>query len=270
MSGEAMNIPSFATIITAAGSSERFNKGRDDKVKKEYLSIDGHTVLYKAAEPFFEIPGLVAMVVTCPKGSEDETVVALEDLVNVNGLPLLILEGGKSRTESVKKAIKALSDLPFDFEYIAIHDGARPFLTPELIITTLATASVMGAAAPAIRVTDALKKLGNNGMIEENIDSKNTIRVQTPQIFKSDNLIVAYQSLPDDVVAKDDIEVYTMAGFPCSVVQGSEENRKITYFRDIPGANEQIEEYIKAREEGRHSAKAVKRMRELMQQKEDL
>ncbi len=264
-----MKIPSFAVIITAAGTSERFNKGREEKVKKEYLSIDGHTVLYKATEPFLELPGLVAMVVTCPKGSEDETAVALEDIVDINGLPLLILQGGNNRTESVKKAIKALTELPFGFDYIAIHDGARPFITPEMIINTLATASIVGAAAPAIRVTDALKRLGNDGMIEENLDRANTIRVQTPQIFNANNIIEAYSSLDESTNASDDIEIYTNAGFKCAVVQGSEENRKITYFKDIPNADEQIEAYLKAREDGRHSAKAVRRMRELINQNGD-
>ena len=264
-----MNIPRFAVIITAAGSSERFNKGREESVKKEYLSIDGHTVLYKATEPFFELPGLSAMVVTCPKGSEDETIVALEDLVDINTLPLLILPGGDTRTESVKKAVKALASLPIEFDYIAIHDGARPFVTPELIINTLATASVVSGAAPAIRVTDALKRLGDSGLIEENIDNKQVIRLQTPQIFDSKNLIDAYTSLEDGVCAKDDVEVYINAGFPCSVVQGSEDNKKITYFKDIPDAEKQIAEYIKAREDGRHSAQAVHRMRDLLASREE-
>lgn len=263
-----MNIPSFAAVITAAGASERFNKGREERVKKEYLSIGGHTVLYKAAEPFFEIPGLAAMIVTCPEGSEDETIVALEDLVDVNGLPLLIIAGGKTRTASVKKAIKALSDLPFDFDYIAIHDGARPFITPELIINTLATATIVGGAAPAIRAVDALKRLGSDGMIEENLQSRNVLRVQTPQIFNAKNLIEAYSSIDDELEAKDDIEVYTTAGFKCTVVQGSEENRKITYFKDIPDAELQIVEYLKARSDGRRSANAIHRMRELQSLKE--
>lgn len=264
-----MNIPRFAAIITAAGRSERFNKDRDEKVKKEYLSIDNHTVLYKATEPFIEIPGLVAMVVTCPIGSEDETVVALEDIADINSLPLLILSGGETRTESIRKAIKALSELPFSFDYIAIHDGARPFITPELIINTLATASIVGGAAPAIRVTDALKELGPDGMIKSNIDNTGVIRVQTPQIFDAKNLIAAYESLEEGTSAKDDIEIYTKAGFACSVVQGSEDNKKITYFKDIPDAEKQIKEYIKAREDGRHSAKAVRRMKELLNKREE-
>ena len=61
-----MSIPSFALIVTAAGSSLRFSSAFEDgeSVKKEFLSIDGHTVLYRATEPFFEIPSLKAVVVT--------------------------------------------------------------------------------------------------------------------------------------------------------------------------------------------------------------
>lgn len=264
-----MNIPPFAAIITAAGASERFNMGREEKVKKEYLSIDGHTILYRATEPFLEIPSLRAVIVTCPKGSEDETAVALEDLAQVNGLPFLIVEGGKNRTESVKKALEALNNLPFGFEYVAIHDGARPYAKPELIIKTLATASITGAAAPAMRVTDAVKRLGPNGQIEDNVDRTGLVRVQTPQIFRYDWIMDAYSQIEEDESFSDDIEVLTRAGYPCSAVQGEEYNKKITYFKDIPDAEKQIEDYLEARSKGRHSADAVRRMRELMKMKDD-
>lgn len=261
-----MNIPPFAAIITAAGASERFNKGRDEKVKKEYLSIDGHTILYRATEPFLEIPSLRAIIVTCPKGCEDETAVALEDLASINGLPFLIVEGGKSRTESVKKALDALKNLPFGFEYIAIHDGARPYVTPEMIIRTLATASVSGAAVPAMRVTDAVKRLGSDGTISENVDRTGMVRVQTPQIFRTEWILDSYERVSEDDDFADDIEVLTTAGYPCSAVQGDESNKKITYFKDIPDAEKQIDEYLDARAKGRHSAEAVRRMRELMKE----
>ena len=128
------NFPSFAAIITAAGKSERFNRNQEESVKKEYLKIDGHTVLYRATEPFFEIPGLAAVCITCPEGSEDETLIALEDLADINTIPFLIIPGGKTRKESVSKALNALRSFESNIEYVAIHDGARPFITPELII----------------------------------------------------------------------------------------------------------------------------------------
>ena len=262
-------IPDFAVIITAAGRSDRFNKGNTESVKKEYLKIGDHTVLYGATEPFLEIPGLKAIVVTCPKGSEDETAVALEDIVNINGLPLLIANGGESRSQSVKSALERLKSLPFDFEYIAIHDGARPYITPDAIIRTLAAATIAGAAAPARRITDAVKRLGPDGFIEESVDRSTLIRVQTPQIFRADLLYEAYERISEDESYADDIEVFQKAGFRCTVVQGDESNRKITYKEDIPDADNQIASYIEARKSGRHSAEASRRMRELMRERTD-
>lgn len=257
-------IPTFALVITAAGKSDRFNRGRDVNVKKEYLKIEDHSVLFRATEPFFEIPSLMAVVVTCPEGSKDEAAVALEDLTSVNTIPLLLAEGGKSRTESVKKALERLKALPFSFDYIAIHDGARPYVKPDLIIKTLAAATIKGGAAPARRVTDALKKLGPDGLIKESVDRSEIIRVQTPQIFKADEIFEAYDKIDADDSFADDIEVFLNAGYKCTVVQGDEGNKKITYFEDIPDADIQIEEYIKARDEGRKSADAIRRMHELM------
>lgn len=257
-------IPTFALIITAAGKSERFNKNRDISVKKEYLKIDGHTVLYRATEPFYEFPSLSAVVVTTPEGSEDETAVALEDLASFNSIPLLITSGGRTRTESVKKALEHLKALPFSFEYIMIHDGARPYITPDEIIRTLASATVAGGAAPARRVTDAVKRLGPDGFITENVDRSDLIRVQTPQVFKADELYSAYEAITDEDSFADDIEVFINAGFKCTVTQGLESNKKITYLEDIEDAEKQIEEYVKARKEGRKSREAVRRMHELM------
>lgn len=259
------HFPSFALVLLAAGSSDRFNRSQKESVKKEFLKIDGHTVLYRAGEPFFEIPGLSAVIVTTAENAEDETIVALEDLVNVNSIPFLIIQGGKTRKESVRIALEQLASLALNIEYVAIHDGARPFVHPDLIIQTLATATVTGSAVPAIRITDSIKRLGEDAFISENVDRTGLIRVQTPQVFRFKDILEAHRSFPDES-ADDDVEVYTKAGFRCAVVQGSEENRKITYIKDIPEAETQIDEYIREREEGRKKGKASRRMRELLYQ----
>ena len=259
-----MSIPPFAAVITAAGSSTRFSPS-SNPVKKEYLSIDGHTVLSRAVRPFFSVPGLSAIVVTCPAGSEDETIVALEDLADISSIPFLIIPGGMTRKESVKAALEELSKLAVPFEYIAIHDGARPFVDTGLIIRTRAAATVTGGAVPALRITDAVKKLGKDGLIAENVDRSPLITVQTPQIFRRDEILDAYNRFPG-LEADDDAAVFISAGYSCTVSRGSIENRKITYISDIPDAEKQAEEYVRMREEGRKSAAASKRMRELLQQ----
>ena len=260
-----MSIPTLAAVITAAGSSERFSKGLDGKVKKEYLPIDGHSVLYRAVKPFYEIPSLSAVVITCPEGSEDETAVALEDLIDIATVPLLIVKGGETRKESVKAALDALRSMPASYEYIAVHDGARPYATKKLIISTLASASMAGGAAPALPLTDAVKRIGSDGMFSESLDRKGLVTVQTPQIFRASELLDAYSRYPFSD-ADDDIRVHMWAGYRSTFSIGSPGNIKITYIDDIPDAKEKAEEYMKAREEGRRSAKASKRMRELLMQ----
>ncbi len=260
-----MNIPPFALIITAAGSSTRFSQSGCGQVKKEYLSIDGHTVLSRAARPFYSIPSLQAVVVTCPPDAEDETIVALEDLVDIGSIPLMIIPGGMTRKESVAKAIETLKNIEIPFDYIAIHDGARPYVDQGLIIRTLAAATVTGGAVPALRVVDAVKRLGRDGLLSENVDRSSLITVQTPQIFKRNEIIDAYERYPG-LEADDDAAVFISAGYSCTVASGSIENKKITYITDIPDAEKQAEEYIKAREEGRKSAQASRHMRELLQQ----
>ena len=114
-------------------------------------------------------------------------------------------------------------------------------------------------------MTDAVKKLGRDGLIAENVDRSTLITVQTPQIFRREELFDAYDRFPG-LEADDDAAVFISAGYACTVSRGSLENRKITYFSDIPDAKRQAEEYAKAREEGRRSAAASRRMRELLRE----
>ena len=255
-----MSIPTLAAVITAAGSSARFSKGIGCDVKKEYLPIDGHSVLYMATRPFYEIPSLKAVVVTCPEGSEDEAA-----LIDIASVPLLIIKGGATRMESVRAALEALKGLPGLPEYIAIHDGARPYLDKNLIITTLASAAIAGGAVPVLPVTDAVRRLGSDGLFSESIEKKGLVTVQTPQIFRTEEIIDAYGRYPF-TEADDDLQVHMQAGYSSTFSVGNPQNKKITFAEDIPDAKAKAEEYLKAREEGRRSAKASKRMRELIMQ----
>ncbi len=247
-----MNMPPFALVLTAAGSSLRFSSAFPEgmAVKKEFLQIEGHSVLYRAAEPFYELPSLQAVVVTCRPGAEDETLVAMEDLVDVASVPLLFIQGGETRQESVRLALERLSSLDLDFDFVAVHDGARPYVRPELVIRTLATAFTHGAAIPATTVTDSIRRIDAHGKIVECVDRRGLVRVQTPQVFRFDNLLEAHR-LADGTMATDDAEVYMAAGGSVYVLEGDESNTKITYEADIPDAREQVLRYIEDREKGR-------------------
>ena len=265
-----MSIPSFALIVTAAGSSLRFSSTYEnsESVKKEFLQLDGHSVLYRATEPFFEIPSLQAVVVTYKDDSLDETIVALEDLADINTIPMFFVKGGKSRRESVKNALDKLKEINIPFEYVAIQDGARPYVTPRLIINVLATAFNSSGAVPALPVTDSIRRIDKTGSIIECPSRSGLVRVQTPQFFEFDKLIAAYEN-QDINKATDDSEIYVKAGCNCCVCEGDEANIKITYERDIPDARKQIESYIEDRRKGRASREANETFRRLLNQVED-
>ncbi len=261
-----MGFPAHAVIVTAAGSSDRFNK-QGLGVKKEYLTIDGHTVLYRAVEPFLQVPNLSAIIVTHPKGMDDQCAIALEEIFDQNIIPVILVEGGKDRQESVYNALKMLQTISLPIDYVAIHDGARCFVTPELIIRTLATATVFGGAVPALPPVDALKGIDANGLIINHIERTETVGVQTPQIFQFPEILTAHQSArTHEKSYVDDTEVFTSFGMGVGICEGERENRKITYMEDIPQAEEQIGEYLKNLEEGKRKAKASLALEQAMLQ----
>ena len=232
-------------IITAGGTSSRF--GNKNKLLEK---IHNKEVIRYTVEAFEKSD--VDEIIICANKSIIST---LNEMFSHK-----IIEGGPTRQASVYNGLKAIN-----CDYVLIHDGARPFVDESLIIRTLAAATVTGGAVPALRVTDAVKKLGKDGLIAENIDRSSLITVQTPQIFRKNEILDAYDKFPG-LEADDDAAVFIAAGYECTVSRGSAENRKITYITDIPDAEKQAAEYVKAREEGRKSAAASKRMRELLQQ----
>ncbi|MCH3908456.1 MAG: 2-C-methyl-D-erythritol 4-phosphate cytidylyltransferase [Sphaerochaeta sp.] len=259
-----MQIPTFATIITAAGKSERFSS---QGVKKEYLSIDGQTVLQRATAPFLSVPNCQLVIVTCPKGEENECGVALGDLYEHQSVPVILCDGGESRKESVRNALTLLKHLGVPVQYVAIHDGARCFITTDLIIQTLATATMYGGAAPALPVTDSLKTITDDGVITASIPRHGTVAVQTPQIFRWPDIYLAHQAVADDgKTYTDDTEIWVAAGKEAGVCPGDRKNRKITYMEEIPDAQQQIDAYLAARKEGERLEKADKALRTAIQE----
>lgn len=254
-----MSFPNHAVIITAAGSSERFNTSQASAVKKEYLAIDGHTVLYRAIVPFLQVPNCLAVFVTYPKGMQDQCALALEDLLEQNFIPIILVEGGHDRQASVYNALKMVSSMGLPVDYVAIHDGARCYVSEELVIRTLATATICTAAVPAIPPTDALKIIDENGMIVSHIDRRSAVGVQTPQIFKFPEIFQAHvQAREKDVSYIDDSQIFTDFGMHVAICEGERENKKVTYMEDIPDAENQIEEYTRLLEEGKRKFEAAR------------
>jgi 2-C-methyl-D-erythritol 4-phosphate cytidylyltransferase/2-C-methyl-D-erythritol 4-phosphate cytidylyltransferase/2-C-methyl-D-erythritol 2,4-cyclodiphosphate synthase len=236
-----VSFPPHGVIITAAGTSTRFNGSKNSSQKKEFLLLDDRSVLYHAALPFFSLPNLEFVVVTYSEGLREETEVALDNLLFASPIPVQLVLGGKTRQESVLKGLEALEHYAPNISYVLIHDGARPWVSEKTIISTLAMATVFGGAAPILPIHDAVKRLDSEGKILNHEDRSGLVMIQTPQVFRFPEILQAHRKATrHDRLYVDDTEIYTDFGGLVGTTPGNPENRKITIADDFPQIKEQL------------------------------
>ena len=227
-----------AVLITAAGSSQRFGE------KKEYLALnhDTHTsVLSAGLYAFVKTELFNRYVITVPQGGREAALSLLEDdtllapFFRTQRDRLLLVEGGKSRQESVYKGLLALADK--DVVHVFVHDGARPWVPAEVIAAVLEMTRQYGAAVPTIPVTDTQKEVDDTGKIVGHLRRNRLAAVQTPQGFLFDKLLAAHRRAEHDGIAyTDDSEIYAHDCGEVYTCPGARENRKITYPEDLKDA----------------------------------
>ena len=210
-------------VIVAGGSSRRmgFNKLTAD--------LEGRPVLAHSVSAFNDCPAVEALVLVCSSGARAE----LERVARAAAPSKLqaVVEGGAHRHLSVAEG---LGCVPEDAAMIAVHDAARPLVTPAMIERCLESARNSGAAACARPVTDTLKRINDEGFIIESVDRAHLWAVETPQIFRAELLRHAY----DEVIAtgayvSDETSAVQAAGAPVALVATPEWNGKITYPADL-------------------------------------
>ena len=214
-----------SAVILAAGSGTRF----DDKRAKQFIEIDGVSVLVRSAKAFEESE-LIDEIILVTRQADTE---GCRNILQNNGITKLtrVVAGGDSRQESAKIGFDAVNP---KCDFVAIHDAARCLVTPEMIEAVMETAYVTGAAAAASRVVDTIKKTNGADKITETIDRENTWLVQTPQIFMADLYrAAAYMAEKDHVLATDDCALAERLGFQVQLIDCGKTNIKITYPEDI-------------------------------------
>lgn len=213
-----------SAVIVAAGSSQRMGQ---DKLR---LPLGGLPVLVRTLRVFQRSPLVDEIVLVTREDKLQETA----DLCKEYGVDKIsrIVIGGKSRTESV---LAGVSEVRPDAALIAIHDGARPLLTEELIAATVRAAAVHLAAAPALKGVDTLKAVDENGFILGTVDRETTLRIQTPQVFRSELIKGALtHAVEKGLCVTDDCAAVEAMGVKAATVPGEEDNIKITSPRDLP------------------------------------
>lgn len=221
-----------SAVIVAAGRASRM-----EGVDKILCPMGGRPLLAYTLAPF-QSSDLVDEIVIVTR---EDLMVAIGDLCRREGFSKVrrVVKGGESRTESVLAGLRAADP---EAALLAIHDGARPFVTREVIETAIEAARQCSAAAPAIPVKDTIKR-AKDGVIQETPDRDELFAVQTPQVFDADLIQTAEtKAMEEGASLTDDCSAVERLGFPVHLTQGSEENLKITTPADLLWADAIIAE----------------------------
>lgn len=216
--------PHCAAIVPAAGKSARM--GGEDKM---FSPLCGMPVLARTL-CVLDRAVLVDEIVVAAQPEKLEDVAALVARAGIRK-PIRVVEGGGSRAESVLLA--ALETDP-ETEYLAVHDGARPLVTPEQVDALIRLGQRTYAVAPALPVTDTVKVADLSGLVLSTPDRSTLFAVQTPQVFQANILRAALQSaIAAEAPLTDDCSAVERLGKEVYLTEGWRENIKITTPEDL-------------------------------------
>ena len=207
----------LSVIIVAAGSSQRM--GFD----KLIAPLNGKPVLAHSVETFLKADFVSEVILV----STPERLTK----ITINDSKLKLTHGGKDRHDSVANGLTKVSEKS---QYIAVHDGARPYITLEQISRTLEAAKQHQAATSATRITDTVKRSTPENFVTESICRKNLWAMETPQIFNANLLQQAYEKVTQSgALVTDEVSALEMIGTPTYLVENLTSNKKITFPQDL-------------------------------------
>lgn len=214
--------PTCTMVVVAAGSSQRM--GQD----KMFLELEGQPVLAHTLLAM-ESSSRVNQVVVVTR---EDLVGPVANLCRELGLQKVktVVRGGATRVESARLGTM---EVPQDAKLIGIHDGARPFVSAQVMERVVDQAAQTGAAAPAIPVQDTVK-VAYNGVVDHTPDRATLFAVQTPQVFDGDLIRGALaKALLDNAPLTDDCSAVERLGMPVTLVEGDRNNIKLTTPADL-------------------------------------
>lgn len=210
-------LPPFAAVVVAAGQGLRAGQ----PVPKQFALWRGKPVVRHSVEALLAV-GASPVVVAIPAGGEE---VAREALA---GLDVSFVTGGETRQQSVARALEAVRGS----EVVLIHDAARPNIPHVVMKRLIEAVNTCSGAIPVLPVTDSLAVADNNRMAGS-ADRATLRRAQTPQAFRTADIIAAHAGWTGEPNAGDDAQVLRAAGGEVALVEGDEALAKLTFAHDF-------------------------------------
>jgi 2-C-methyl-D-erythritol 4-phosphate cytidylyltransferase len=215
-----MKVMKKFAIIVAGGSGSRMGS----EIPKQFLDLCGKPVLMHTLQVFFDFDPQCQLILVLPLSQQNYWIELCRKYSFE--LPLRVVQGGETRFHSVKNGLELVDDAGIVF----IHDGVRPLVNTDTLERCLKTSMQQGNAIPVLPVTESLRKKEGNSTIS--VDRTLYLSVQTPQTFRSEQIMEAFRQTYDPAFT-DDASVAEKAGFPIFMVEGNHENIKITTPTDL-------------------------------------
>lgn len=214
-------------VFPAAGASTRMNNFGG--TNKNLLQLAGEMVLLRSLKTFSQVERVNFLIVVVGAGEVD----AVEKLLkSTEGLkPWVVTVGGSERQYSIANGLKLV---PEDADTILVHDAARPLITQKTIEAVIDAAEEFGGAIAAVPAKDTIKIVGADGFVKHTPPRRELVAVQTPQGFKRDILLRAYEKAAEDnFLGTDDSSLVERLGVRIKIVPSEYSNLKITTPEDI-------------------------------------
>ena len=214
-------------IIGAAGEGKRFGA----QLPKQFLKINNKTILQMSIGPFNENELVDQIIVVCHRDFIAQT----QNICNEFEKVSKVICGGKERQDSISRGLEELDHCNGE-SLVLIHDGARPFVSREIIERVIDKASSNGAAVPCVPVKDTIRIIDReNKDISRTLDRNSLVAVQTPQGFNLSLIRKAYENaFENDFLGTDDASLVELLGERVYMVMGDYKNLKITTKEDLP------------------------------------
>jgi 2-C-methyl-D-erythritol 4-phosphate cytidylyltransferase/2-C-methyl-D-erythritol 2,4-cyclodiphosphate synthase len=224
---------SVTALIVAAGRGLRA-AGDTSLIPKQYLTVGGMPMLARSIGAFAGHPGVEEVLVVIHPDDALRYETAARSFTSRLRPPV---PGGARRQDSVRAGLEALAGRPP--QHVLIHDAARPFVPADLIGRVIDALRAHPAALPALPVTDTLSR-GSDGRLTGTLPRDTLWRAQTPQGFHFDAILAAHRAAAKEPNATftDDAGLAEWFGIDVALVEGAEENRKLTTAADIASADE--------------------------------
>ena len=227
----SLPMPAYSVILAAGGKSQRF---QDKHYKKPYVPLAGKAVWLHSAEKFLSRDDVKQLILVI--AAEDKEMFFAKFGANIAILGIEVVEGGAERAESVANA---LAKVRADVDCIAVHDAARPCLADAWIDAVFEAAAKSGAALLANRVVGTLKRSADGKSSGETVSREGLWEAQTPQVFRRDLLLEAYQKR-GSLQPTDEAQAVERLGHAVRLIETSRMNLKITTRDDLKLAEQTL------------------------------